>query len=332
MSEDIITKIKCPKCKGLLKYLDKNIRCSNCDFISKKDKIIRYVNDNLHSNWGLQWNRFSKVQLDSYNSTNETETRLLLQSGLKSENFKGKNILEVGSGNGRFTEILLRYGANVVSLDYSRAIDANLKNNLKKGNVIFLQADIFNLPLQEKSFDIVICYGVIQHTGNNEMAIKSLMKYVKKNGWLTIDVYSNKLKYYNPFIYLFRPLSLFFNFTDQTRLNFIEKFVNFVFPLQLKILSKIKNKSYLKLLRFIINRSPNSVYGINLHLEGKISKELAYEWSVMDTFDSYGGKYDQPISITKFKNILLNLSTKYEFKIIKIDESGQGNYCQLLKK
>ncbi len=333
MHLDLIASLKCPNCKLFSLTREKEqILCNSCDFTNKINVPLRYLQNSYHDNWALQWNEFSEVQLDSFNKTTLSLDRLLLQSNVGKVFFKNKRVLEVGSGNGRFTEILLSLGASVVTVDYTSAIDANLKNNISKGNVIFLQADLFQLPIKKNSFDIVICYGVIQHTGNNEKAINELMKYNNEEGIISIDTYSNELKYYNPFIYLIRPFFSKLKKTHKQKLKIVERFINFIFPLQLWILKKLHNKKGLfKYLRFIINRSPNSVYGINLYLDNKISKNLAYKWSIMDTFDAWAGKHDDPISKKKWKEILNYFAKKNNFKIIKISESGQGNFAVLKK-
>jgi len=103
------------------------------------DGVLTLLEDEYHDNFGYQWNRFNKLQLDSHNGSNESESRLLNQSELSLEDFAGKVILEVGAGNGRFTEILLKYGAKVIAIDYSSAIYANYENHLqsaKEGNLL----------------------------------------------------------------------------------------------------------------------------------------------------------------------------------------------------
>ena len=88
-------------------------------------------------------------------------------------------------------------------------------------------------------------------------------------------------------------------------------------------------KGFLKYIRYIINRSPNSVYGINLYLDNYISKNMAFQWSVMDTFDAWAGKHDNPIGKKGWKKLLNFLVNKNQFEILKIGESGQGNYAIL---
>ena len=90
---------------------------------SNKDSI------NKVENFGIQWNLFKKTQLDSFNNQNLTESRLKKCSGWDLNKLKGKCLLEMGSGAGRFTEIFLKYGAIVVSVELSNAAYANYENN-----------------------------------------------------------------------------------------------------------------------------------------------------------------------------------------------------------
>ena len=78
---------------------------------SSDEGVINLIDDEYHDNFGYQWNRFNKLQLDSHNGSSESEDRLINQSEFSHEDFNGKVVLEVGAGNGRFTEILLKLGA-----------------------------------------------------------------------------------------------------------------------------------------------------------------------------------------------------------------------------
>lgn len=296
--------------------------------------VINYCQDDYHENFGFQWNKFNKLQLDSYNGSNESEERFFTQNNLKPEDLKNKNVLEVGAGCGRFTEILLKYGANVIAVDYSSAIHANYENHSQdtnSENLICIQADVFDMPLKKNLFDIVLCYGVIQHTGRNEDCLNTLCEYLNSNGILLIDIYSNSIRHYNPWVYMIRPFfSRIKNYESQ--MNFVQKFVDLVFPLQLKILTLLHNKThFLKYLRYFINRSPNSVYGINLFLDGKISIEHAKEWSVMDTFDGWMPNHDDPVSKKEWTRLVNKISEIYNLRLDLNKVCGQG-YCSQLSK
>ena len=98
-----------------------------------------------------------------------------------------KFILEAGSGAGRFTEILLKYGGIVHSFDYSMAVEANAKNNSGNDKLTLIQADIRNIPFEKETYDYVICLGVLQHTPDPNESIRSLWDMLKPGGKLVID-------------------------------------------------------------------------------------------------------------------------------------------------
>lgn len=71
--------------------------------------IPRFVpQDNYASAFGLQWKNFAKTQLDSFNGTKISQERLERCLGFPIEQLRGKNLLEVGSGAGRFTELFVK--------------------------------------------------------------------------------------------------------------------------------------------------------------------------------------------------------------------------------
>ena len=302
---------------------------------STDEGVINLIDDEYHDNFGYQWNRFNKLQLDSHNGSRESEDRLINQSEFSREDFNGKVVLEVGAGNGRFTEILLNLGAKVIAVDFSSAIYANYKNHersVKEGNLLCLRGSLFDLPLEKLSFDIVLCYGVIQHTGNNELALDTLSSFVSEGGHLLIDIYSNSLKHYNPWVYLIRPIFSYLITNNEKRMEIVEKFVNFVFSFQVKLLTYLRNKKgILRYLRYFVNRSPNSVYGINLYLEGKVSLEHAKDWSVCDTNDAWTPQHDDPVSFTQWNKLISGIKNKYNFSTEVIKDCGQGS-CAVLKK
>jgi len=109
------------------------------------DGIPRFVSsDNYAIAFGEQWMRYLKTQLDSYTGVPLSEERLArcMRGNLGKWGDGGVKILEAGSGAGRFTEILLNYGAVVHSFDYSSAVEANAKNNQESERLTLAQADI----------------------------------------------------------------------------------------------------------------------------------------------------------------------------------------------
>lgn len=87
--------------------------------------------------------------------------------------------LEIGSGNGQFTNILIKHSAHVTCIDFNKnANDQNkLKNfeSLKKGKLIFIDADFLNYNFEEKNYDLIISQFVIEH-----LTVSEANKFVKK--------------------------------------------------------------------------------------------------------------------------------------------------------
>src|SRR5574341_1355092 len=87
--------------------------------------IPRFVRGaNYADSFGFQWNRYRRIQLDSYNGSTLTSDRFYAGTGWQPEDLKGRRVLEAGCGAGRFSEILLQAGAKLYSFDYSSAVNA----------------------------------------------------------------------------------------------------------------------------------------------------------------------------------------------------------------
>lgn len=165
-----------------------------CDQCGSRYPILRSVPrfvpaDNYARNFGYQWNRFRRTQLDSTIGQPISRQRFLRESGWQPDDIEGKVVLDVGCGAGRFAEVALSFGARVVAVDYSAAVDAcwaNFGPNLK---LDVIQADVRSLPLRPEQFDYVYCLGVLQHTPDVRQSFLSLPAMLRPGGRLAVDLY-----------------------------------------------------------------------------------------------------------------------------------------------
>ena len=94
----------------------------------------------------------------------------------------------------------------MISVDYSSAVFAAKENLNVFSNSLVIQADIYDLPFKNETFDFIICLGVLQHTPEVEVAFKSLIPFLKKKGKVCVDYYWNRfptnldLKYFLEFL------------------------------------------------------------------------------------------------------------------------------------
>lgn len=149
---------------------------------------------NYTESFGFQWNKFAATQIDSaVDEARQSERRLFLETAWQPDSLDGVDILEVGSGAGRFTRVLLeRTKANLSSVDFSAAVEANWRNNgqVAPGRLSLAQASVYELPFADGSFDKVFCFGVLQHTPDFEEAVGALVRKAKPGGEIVVDFYA----------------------------------------------------------------------------------------------------------------------------------------------
>lgn len=288
-----------------------------------RDGIPRFVESRLHASFALQWNRFWDVQLDSRNGTTLSRDRLLDQSHLRPAEFSGKRVLEVGCGAGRFTEVLLSLGATVVAIDYSEAVEACASANrraISEGRLTVAQADVFALPVRLHAFDIVVGYGMLQHTGDPDRALRSLWDRVAPGGSLLVDRYQLSLRHTLPFKYALRPVLS--RLPPERLLRGIERACRLLVPFERAVLRRAQGGGPSRYVRYVLGRFPNSTFPLNLEAQGIIGSDLAFRWSVLDTFDQYASRYDRPCTAAVWRAELAALPSGH---VMYVGSAGQGN-------
>ena len=194
----------------------------------------------------------------------------------------GLRVLEAGSGAGRFTEVLVATGVEVVSFDYSSAVDANARNQQHSPKLHLFQGDVFNIPLAERSFDKVLCLGVIQHTPDPHAAFRSLTRYVRPGGQLVIDSYTRNLAALLQWKYVLRPI------TKRMRKEVLYRIVERVTPPLVPIA---------KWLRRLTGRWGARLVPIVEYSHLGLPPALNVQWAILDTFDMYSPAHDHPQSL-----------------------------------
>ena len=251
-------------------------------------EILNFLDSSRHyaTSFGVQWQRYRNVQIDRHNGTSASYNHLKMFAFDNLDFLRGKTILEIGSGAGRFTDYLVDLGQKVISVDPS-AISFNVA--LGADNLIPIRADLFDVPVKRDMIDIVFCRGVVQHTADTRRAIMRLFDYVKPSGVVMFDVYH--FKWFTPFVtkYWIRPFTS--GISTERFIDLAEKWV--------PRLLKFKN-------RFVKPLLPANKFGVNVanqivpiadftEVRG-LSLQHQIEWSVLDTVDMYTPRYDRPMT------------------------------------
>lgn len=187
----------CPDCHGDLRAADEGELCLNCgSTFPLMDRVVRFVDKQAYAGtFGFQWHKYARTQLD-HEGSSESEMLFRQKTGFTPQEVKGKLVLDVGCGMGRFAEVASRWGARVVGVDMSSAAEVAAANLSDRDLVAILQADAFSLPFAPGSFDFIYSIGVLHHTPDCERAFKGLTRLLKPGGSIAVWLYSGYNHWY----------------------------------------------------------------------------------------------------------------------------------------
>jgi 2-polyprenyl-3-methyl-5-hydroxy-6-metoxy-1,4-benzoquinol methylase len=288
----------CPRDRGRLELADEKkqneqiesgvLTCATC---GTRYPIVRGVprfvkSDDYALSFGLQWNRHPEVQLDSRNATHFSRDRFYTITEWLPPTLDGCLVLDVGCGAGRFAEIALGDGAEVIAVDLSSAVDAAYKNLGTHPRFHCLQASVYELPLADATFDYAYCIGVIQHTPDPRKAVESILPKIKVSGRVGLWIYELNWKAFIGTVgikYLLRPVT--------RRLSFhkIERLATWLEQLFWPITRWARRGGTTG--KLVMRMLP--VACAHLH-SVPLSETHFREWVRLDTLDMYSPAHDHP--------------------------------------
>lgn len=295
MRTTLLEILACPSCSGEAKLtltsreerdgdvITGELLCERCAARFPVTRgVPRFVPDegDYCKNFGFQWQRWKDVQIDSRSNHDLSEQRFFLEAPWDRSWLQGKRILDAGCGAGRFTDIAAKYGAEVVACDISSAIDACRENTAIYGErVHHVQASIYELPLRKRAFDAVFCFGVIQHTPDPQRTMRTLPAFLKPGAPLAYDFYERTIWEKVP-VPKFRLRRFTPNLPTDTNLRLAQALTAAFFPAAAVM-------ARLPLVRQLLPFMPIAI----VHDE-KLTLKQEYLWTLLDTFDWYGPKFE----------------------------------------
>lgn len=304
MKEQFLQYAACPSCRGRLglgggrvdgvsgEIRSGTLECQACRASYPiRNYIPRFVSsDNYASSFGLEWSRHRSTQLDSSSGMTISRDRFYRATQWP-ERMEGQRILEVGCGAGRFTEVALRAGAELVSFDLSEAVDACLENHGLAPSWHLFQGDLHRLPLREALFDGVFCLGVLQHCPSPQAALDALLTALRPGGRLSVDVYEQNWKVYaTPRFWLRMMLR---RLHPQRTYRWIEGAVPRLLPLKTWLKRRVPAGRFLAAMVPVVSYEDSLYEGV-----GALPPEQMLEWTILDTFDALTPWHEHRLSRT----------------------------------
>lgn len=315
MKPKLLSLLVCPGCKQELELADPFeadgeilegiLACRPCrsDYPIRKG-IPRFVDmDAYVDTFSFEWRKFHDVQIDILNATDESEKTFHGKTGWTPGDLKGKLVLDVGVGAGRFAEVVSRWGGEVVGIDLSFAVDAAFENIGRRENVHIVQADLFHLPFVASRFEAMYSIGVLHHTPDTRKAFESVVPLLKKGGEFAVFVYA--YGHYSHFSDTWRKIT--------TRVPY--RFLYYLTALSVPL--------------YYIYQIP--WIGLGFRFVFPMSRHPNPRWRWLDTFDWYTPKFQHKHTWPDvyrwyrengFVDIELNQETR-EFSLLHINMKGK---------
>ena len=103
--------------------------------------------------------------------------------------FEGRLGVDAGCGYGRSLRYASAWGAEMIGLDLSEAIEAARDNLRGHPRVHLVQGDILNPPIAAGAVDFAYTIGVLQHLSDPARALRALRGLLRDGGTLALWVY-----------------------------------------------------------------------------------------------------------------------------------------------
>ncbi len=206
MHTSLLDVLACPECRGPLRLepgsesaaeiVTGSLSCGEGHRFSIVGGVPRFVQHDLDADQARTRDSFGYEWTELYPEHGHTSTEARAERDIFLEytrtlpsEFRGKLVLDAGCGNGRYAKLANDWGARVVAVDISSAVEIAAQNLAGRPSVDVVSADLFKLPFRHDLFDIVYSVGVLHHTPNAFGAFRAIQPFVKPGGLFSIFVH-----------------------------------------------------------------------------------------------------------------------------------------------
>jgi len=156
----------------------------------KEDRLYLSHNDLL----GIEQNDHDKENTERHIARYTFASKFLTSSSI---------VLDCACGSGYGSNILAKKAKEVIGVDMHPNTIEFASQTYLKSNISFICSDLFDLDLEENSFDLIVSLETLEHILEQETWLKKINTLLKKDG--TAIISSPMLRYRNGKPYITNP-------------------------------------------------------------------------------------------------------------------------------
>jgi 2-polyprenyl-3-methyl-5-hydroxy-6-metoxy-1,4-benzoquinol methylase len=117
---------------------------------------------------------------------------------------RGKDVLDIASGEGYGAALLAQTSARVIGVELDPESVQHASREYRSANLQYLNGEATRLPVESQSIDVVVSFETLEHLFEHEIFLAEVCRVLRPNGFLVIstpnvDVYSCAGMPPNPF-------------------------------------------------------------------------------------------------------------------------------------
>ncbi len=143
------------------------------------ERMFKKTQGTFYNQWKT-WGRSERIYGFTDNEARDWFLTDLTSKDVDADYFKGKIVLEIGCGHGRFVKILNSLCDEYVAIDLGPSVELAREITQDRPNVHIIQANAMFPPLKDESFDYAWSHGVLHHTPSTKEAFKAVSRLPKR--------------------------------------------------------------------------------------------------------------------------------------------------------
>ena len=107
---------------------------------------------------------------------------------------KGKDVLDIASGEGYGSSLIAGVAASVLGVDISKEAVSRARTKYRRTNLTFIEGSVNNVPVGSAAVDVVVSFETIEHHNHHAEMMAEIKRVLRAQGMLIISS-PDKLNY-----------------------------------------------------------------------------------------------------------------------------------------